>query len=72
MATVITAGIRSFGLMALLGAMNTKPRLSAKPKRSEAFGYTPPFHNAHLRAKPLPKLKRCKKTGYIIHGTRNK
>ena len=30
------------------------------------------FRNAHLRAKPLPKLKRCKKTGYIIHGTRSK
>lgn len=26
------------------------------------------FKDAHLRAKPLPILKRCKKTGYVING----
>lgn len=63
---------RASTALALMALMNEKPQRVSAPKRFDIFSYTPPFHNAHLRAKPLPKLKRCKKTGYIIHGTRNK
>lgn len=73
---VIVVGGRLTGranlALSLMAAMDNKSHIMPNPNRSEAFSYTPPFHNAHLRAKPLPKLKRCKKTGYIIHGTRNK
>ncbi|WP_067097860.1 hypothetical protein [Marinomonas atlantica] len=62
---------RASTALALMSLMDAKAQLVLAPKRHNAFSYTPPFHNAHLRAKPLPKLKRCKKTGYITNGTRN-
>lgn len=51
-----------------LGMMGGYDHMTGRIKKYKCGEAGLSFKNAHLRAKPLPKFKRSKKTGYLING----
>ena len=59
--------VSSWALMAL-GLMGDYGAQAGRVKKYKYGESGDIFKDAHLRAKPLPTLKRSKKTGYVING----
>lgn len=62
----LKAAMAAMGIYGGFGITDTSNKREYRPGKDGAL-----FKDAHIRARELPKLpkfKRCKKTGYLIHG----